>query len=236
MASCGAVWCACRMLFKAEGRAFSALRLTFCQQTMNNTCTAGLFSKSYRPGSLSKVILISLANIYGKSASLGSMDATAPDEALRAYLAEEIAIYEGYGDPSKLPSIFLDLFTTYRDEDCQTATHNVTRRINAEYWDVYLPSDSLIKSQEDKGMAEFLSRLNNLVFGLALLIGYDDPRQDALLQVLVELRKLPPKPFKVWRVSLSANRQGPTADLMIGRLPCLRSRTNVCCHGRGRMA
>ncbi|KAL1970741.1 hypothetical protein VTN77DRAFT_2575 [Rasamsonia byssochlamydoides] len=47
-------------------------------------------------------------------------------------------------------------------------------------------------------MANFLSILYELVFDMARLLPYTDARQDTLVQLILELRKLPPKPCRIW--------------------------------------
>lgn len=74
------------------------------------------------------------------------------------------------------------------------------RRINAFYAEKFLPSDPLMKFQDDKEMEAFLDVLYRLIFDLARVIRYDDPKQDRLAQLLSELHKLPPKKFTIWKV------------------------------------
>ncbi|KAI9772821.1 MAG: hypothetical protein M1840_008703 [Geoglossum simile] len=72
------------------------------------------------------------------------------------------------------------------------------RRIDTYYRDEYLSSDPLLKFSDNKGMASFLNSLYELVFDVARLIPYRDAEQDNLIRVIVELRKLPPKAYKIW--------------------------------------
>ena len=53
---------------------------------------------------------------------------------------------------------------------------------------------------DDKGMESFLWALYQVIFDLARLIPYNDLKQTALVQLILELRKLPPKQFKIWKV------------------------------------
>jgi hypothetical protein len=63
----------------------------------------------------------------------------------------------------------------------------------------YLLSDPLLKFN-DKGIAGFLSILYDFVFDIAQLLSYNDSRKDTLVELVLELRRLPPKPFKIWEV------------------------------------
>ena len=55
-------------------------------------------------------------------------------------------------------------------------------------------SNPLLGILEGKGMNPCLHELYTLVFDTACLIPYLDPIQDILVQLIVELHKLPPKP------------------------------------------
>lgn len=115
--------------------------------------------------------------------------------------AREISDCAADGVASDVPSILLGLLETYPGDDAQAAreaAREAARRIDADYQDVFLPSDPLLRGQDDKGMAGYLYRLYDLVLSVARLLDCDDVRQDALVQLLGELRELPPRAFRIW--------------------------------------
>ena len=144
-------------------------------------------------------------------------------DAASAFLAAETAADEDSGVASRLPSIFLHLLAAWTEGNHAAAAEEAARRIHADYCDVYLPSDPLMKGLDDKGMAGFLSRLYELVFSQVRLVGYDDARQDALVETLLELRKLPPQSLRIWGVSCPVPVSlGLVANSRTGGLHCLR--------------
>ncbi|RYP66230.1 hypothetical protein DL769_006074 [Monosporascus sp. CRB-8-3] len=101
------------------------------------------------------------------------------------------------GDPTRV-----DLLTILRDALLsvdEAAAKDAAHRIDSYYSDTFFSSDPLVKFEEDKGMASFLNTLWDAVFDLAELLPFDDPKQDRLVEVILELRKLPPKSFKIWQ-------------------------------------
>ncbi|KAK7937804.1 uncharacterized protein PG986_014672 [Apiospora aurea] len=72
------------------------------------------------------------------------------------------------------------------------------QQVDDLYSNEYLPSDPLMKFQDDKGMGGFLSCLYEMVFDLARAIPHEDDLQDRLVQFLVELAKLPTEEVKIW--------------------------------------
>lgn len=144
-------------------------------------------------------------------------------DAANAFLTAETTVDEETGVASGLPSIFLDLLAAWTEGNHTAAAEEAARRIHADYCDVYLSSDPLMKGLNDRGMAGFLSRLYELVFALARLVGYDDDRQDALLETILQLRKLPPQSLKIWDVSRPTPVSlGLLANMRTGGLHCLR--------------
>jgi hypothetical protein len=113
-----------------------------------------------------------------------------------AYLDEEIAFNDEDTLDHYLATIIKDLLLVNN----YTAVADVARQIDAYYSGEFLRSDPLLKFQDDKGMEIFLSILYRLVFDLAELISYKDSRQDTLVELILELRKLPPKQLKIWKV------------------------------------
>ncbi len=67
----------------------------------------------------------------------------------------------------------------------------------------YLTSDPLMKFEDDRGMGSFLSGFYDVMFSFARLISYKDHGQEKLVRFLLELRRLPAKPYKIWNVCKS---------------------------------
>lgn len=120
-------------------------------------------------------------------------------EPWREYIDEEIDYDKEAGDPMQMPLILRDMISSF-PEDGQAAAEAAARRINADYWENYLPSDPLLKGRDDKGVEDFLGRLCHLSFHMGRLLRYDDTRQDAIVQLFLELRKLPQQRFQVYEV------------------------------------
>jgi hypothetical protein len=82
----------------------------------------------------------------------------------------------------------------------ENAAAEAARGFDQYYSQHFLPSDPLMKFSDDKGMETYLWGLYQLIFDMGRLISYKDTKQTNLVQLLVELRKLPPKTFKIWGV------------------------------------
>ncbi|KAI9765889.1 MAG: hypothetical protein M1840_007030 [Geoglossum simile] len=109
------------------------------------------------------------------------------------YLDGEIAATEADSVTHCLAQIIRD--TLLSTDESRAA--GAAGRIDTHYQE-YLSSDPLLKFANDKGTAGFLNSLYELVFDVARLIPYRDALQDILVQLIVELRKLPPKRCKIW--------------------------------------
>ena len=104
----------------------------------------------------------------------------------------------------------------------QAAIAEAAQHIDSYYHDEYLPYDPLMRFEDDKGVGGFLNSLYELIYDLARLIPFNNSQQDVLIQLIVELRNLPPKPFKIWNVCLSMPlAENYTYRKPIGRLPCV---------------
>ncbi len=86
----------------------------------------------------------------------------------------------------------------FSDDD--SAAADTAHRIDNYYEQEVLAGDPLMRFKEDKGMGGYISAFCEVVFTLARLIPYNSPHQDKLILFLLELRKLPPKHFKIWGV------------------------------------
>ncbi|KAK3937371.1 hypothetical protein QBC46DRAFT_356722 [Diplogelasinospora grovesii] len=114
------------------------------------------------------------------------------------YLIEE-NLPDEFGRVPVFPPIVLDLFAACREgrDGMAAAALEAARRIHRYYHEEFVPSDPLERCW-NLGMNEFLPSLYGMIFETARLISYDDEhdRQEALVQVLVELRKLPEVTFR----------------------------------------
>ncbi|KAK1705861.1 hypothetical protein BDP67DRAFT_582875 [Colletotrichum lupini] len=122
--------------------------------------------------------------------------ATSPVEPWRAALDEVIAIQESWGDrqESEYASIILKMLLTFPEKG-YLATLEASLRIGADYWAKYLPSsvDPLNKPYRlaDKGWRMYLYGFYETFLEQAWLLRYDDPRQDCLVHLLMDLQNLP---------------------------------------------
>ncbi|KXH38767.1 hypothetical protein CNYM01_03501 [Colletotrichum nymphaeae SA-01] len=122
--------------------------------------------------------------------------AASPVEPWRAALDEVIAIQESWGDQqeSEYASIILKMLLAFPEKG-YLATLEASLRIGADYWAKYLPSsvDPLNKPYmlEDKGWRMYLYGFYETILEQAWLLRYDDPRQDCLVHLLMDLQNLP---------------------------------------------
>ncbi|WYZ36950.1 hypothetical protein EsH8_II_000456 [Colletotrichum jinshuiense] len=79
-----------------------------------------------------------------------------------------------------------------------SAATDAAQQVDEYYCDHYLPSDPLLKLEDDKGMEAFLNTLYGLVFELACLVPYNHDLQQLLVNFVIELVKLPAKKVKIW--------------------------------------
>ena len=100
-------------------------------------------------------------------------------------------------------AVILKDFILDSSADFTTLGAMTARKIDTFYRQEYLTADPLMKFQEDKGLGGFLWVFYELVCTLAKLIPYNDitSKQDKLVTLLAELRKLPPQCVKIWHVS-----------------------------------
>ncbi|KAK1636370.1 hypothetical protein BDP81DRAFT_394975 [Colletotrichum phormii] len=122
--------------------------------------------------------------------------ATSPIEPWRAALDEIIAIQESWGDDkeSEYASIILKMLLSFPEKG-YLATLEASLRIGADYWAKYLPSRTdplnMPYRLEDKGWHMYLYGLYETILEQAWLLRYDDPRQDCLVHLMIDLQKLP---------------------------------------------
>ncbi len=132
----------------------------------------------------------------------------------------------------RIPSILLALLTAWR-ENGQAAAQDAARRIDANYWDVFLPANPLIMGFEEVATGAFFYGLYGLIFNVVRFIDFDDDRQDAFVQVIIELRKQPPnRPLEHWKVDylfsvhhcLAADSRSRNTVFLLSRTTCLGER------------
>jgi hypothetical protein len=128
----------------------------------------------------------------------------------------------------ELGGILKDAFLSV---DHSTAVRTA-RRIQGFYEHEYLHSDFFCEYPDDQGMAYFYGSFNEVVFPLATLLPYNSCAQEQLVQLIFELRKVPPMEFKVWGVCYILLCAVPTLVLgltsfltsLSGKLPRVDSR------------
>jgi hypothetical protein len=60
-------------------------------------------------------------------------------------------------------------------------------------------------NRQAKGWTGYLELFYEIIVDVAVEARYDDPVQDKIIQLLLELRKLPPRTVKLWVVSTDPN-------------------------------
>lgn len=114
-----------------------------------------------------------------------------------ALIDEELSLDPKGSLDHDLLQIFKDLLLSHGGTQ---VIAEAARQIDGYYTSKFLPSDPLMRFQEDKGIAGFLAVLYRIIFDLGRFLSYKDPRQGILAQLILQLRQLPPKPFKIWHV------------------------------------
>lgn len=80
------------------------------------------------------------------------------------------------------------------------------QQIDSYYEDDLLPSQPILQREKARGMVNLLGALDDLICDLGSVLHYDDVRQDDLIQLILELRKLPPRQVVIGNVSKSTLR------------------------------
>lgn len=125
-----------------------------------------------------------------------------------AYLDEEISeAYEG-DETYELANILKRLMA-----ENGITPQEAAQQIDSYYEDDLLPSQPILQREKAKGMINLLSALDDLICGLGSALRYDDARQDALIQLILELRKLPPRQVVIGDVSRSTPRPISSFDM-----------------------
>ncbi|KAK1546872.1 hypothetical protein CPAR01_00839 [Colletotrichum paranaense] len=134
-----------------------------------------------------------------KIVSVGSSQepqTASPVEPWRAELEEQIVNLESWGDEqeTEIASIILKMLLSFPEKG-YLATLEASLRIGADYWAKFLPSswDPLNKPymKDDKGWPMYLAGVYGTISYQSWLLRYDDPRQDCLVHLLIDLQNLP---------------------------------------------
>jgi hypothetical protein len=129
----------------------------------------------------------------------------APDSALGttpAWLQPlEETIDAGSADgPWGLDYILSSMLKEYLLCDHDDAAPTFARRFDDLYGAVYVPRFNGYNGQQ-KGWTGYLIAFYETLFTSAVAMQYDDPKQDKVIQLLAELRKLPVHPARIYVVS-----------------------------------
>lgn len=94
-------------------------------------------------------------------------------------------------------STFMSIFRDLLRSNAVNAAHDAAHAIDQAFADGWLPQRSMLKHGGDEGLADFVHLVYNLIFELAPLLAHDSAQHVRLFELLVELRKLPPRSFKL---------------------------------------
>lgn len=100
-------------------------------------------------------------------------------------------------------SILASMVKEYLLCDDADAAAIFARRFDDLYGAVYEPRFNGYRKRK-KGWTGFLITFYEMLLGVAVEVRYDDPKQDKVVQLLVELRKLPARVVKIFVVSASS--------------------------------
>lgn len=120
-----------------------------------------------------------------------------------AHLDKEYLFCEEGTVEQDLASIIKDMLLS-SESDSDNAAPTAARGINTYYWDRNLDSGPLFKFQRDDiGFFDFLSFLYHVIVRVPCFIPYNGSKQNTLVQLLLEIHKLPPSPIRAWNVCLT---------------------------------
>lgn len=104
-----------------------------------------------------------------------------------AYLNKEYLLFEGGLVEHDMSSIVKQmLLSEDQDNIARTAAHEID-----DYWHRHLKTDTFNFQKEEPSFFDFHTCLYNIILELPRFVPYNDPKQDTLVQLLVELRRLP---------------------------------------------
>ncbi|KAK2813483.1 hypothetical protein FQN49_008306, partial [Arthroderma sp. PD_2] len=90
---------------------------------------------------------------------------------------------------------------------------DAAKKIDAYYWDRNLDSGPLFKYHPD-GVGDVENILYEIVLDMAQRLSYKDARPDDLVRLVIELRKIPPRPVKAWNGDRFIMSNGNFADCL----------------------
>lgn len=129
-------------------------------------------------------------------------------------------------------SMLKDLLSDTNDDDddddaAAAAAHTTAHQLNSYYWERNNASGPFFRwGNERDTFPNFVTFLFDIMVRVTLFIPYNDGRQNAILQLVRELRDLPPNPVKAWDVCSSS------FYFFCFPLPC----SNMKCLGRSSRA
>lgn len=89
------------------------------------------------------------------------------------------------------------LLSTDMNNAAQTAAH----QLNTYYWERNNESGPFFRwGNEKETFFDFVSFLYDIIVRVTPFVPYNDARQDVIVQLVLELRNLPPNPVKAWNV------------------------------------
>ncbi|KAK2753931.1 hypothetical protein FQN54_007290 [Arachnomyces sp. PD_36] len=103
----------------------------------------------------------------------------------------------------KKDTVEFDVATMLKDMllsvDLNNAVHTTAQQLNTYYWERNNAKGPFFSwGNMEETFPDFVSFLYDIIVRLTPLISYNDPRQDVILQLVLELRRLPPNPVKAW--------------------------------------
>ena len=105
-----------------------------------------------------------------------------------------------YGEDTVEASL-LEIVKKLLISDNEKAPTVAAHQIDEFYQKIFLPTDPLMRFEEDKGWTEFLNTLYTMIFDVVERVRWNDPKQDSLMNLITALRQLPPRPAKIYDVS-----------------------------------
>jgi hypothetical protein len=85
--------------------------------------------------------------------------------------------------------------------DMSNAARTTAYQLNTYYWERNDASGPHFRwGNEKETFPDFISFLYDIMFRVTPFLSYNDPRQDVIVQLFLELRNLPPNPVKAWNV------------------------------------
>ena len=117
-----------------------------------------------------------------------------------AWLEELDETLQSTSPAYEFPRAIAGLIKEYLHCDDENASATFAQRVDDLYDGIYLPKFDGYRHKK-KGWTSFLIVFYDILFGVGLRIPYDDARQDKVIQLLCELRKLPARSVKIFVVS-----------------------------------